>query len=674
MPSMTNDTLLQRFVRYAMPLVLGLLWCPNLAFSQAPAPVIGAPVTPLSVSVARNSDDAGPLLTQTNSVPEGRLEPAVQPVSMPVADSVIQLQEGTGAGEDGLSDPLVNVPGIAVAINPPDTVGDVGRNHFVQMVNATFYQVWDKAGNPLTPPLLFGNLWPVGERCRNNAGDPIVVYDHLADRWLLSQFADPNHMCFAISQTPDPTTGTWFLYTFDVGVFPDYPKIGVWPDGYYMTSYEGATLGVFAFQREAMLLGQPARFVKTTIPTLVGTVRDTRILPSDLDGPAPPAAIPNVFVRTVDDRQDLSNPIDRIEIYEARVNWSTPSFSFARVNTLFPAGFNTMACNRNGLGIRDCVPQPGTTATVDALSNRPMMQLKYRDFGSYQAMVFNQTIDVHGSIPGSVREVAGIRWYELRKATADWSIHQQGTYTAQPSGASESALLHRWMGSAAVDRYGNIAVGYSAGNSDAANPLFPGIRYTGRYADDPLGLLPEPERTIVNGTNAQTGGGMRWGDYSAMSVDPVDDCTFWYTTHVAGVGGVGARPSRIASFRFGDCAILSNDLVSFVPIAATFTTTSDTTGCPAGFAGTFSFVATLRNEDGVPLRNVAARAWTLTNRNLLKNADGGPRGVGATLTIQKTGSYTDGVLSPGEAVDVPFSICLTSNAPFTLLADVVGIH
>ncbi len=126
------------------------------------------------------------------------------------------------------------------------------------MVNATQYQVFNKSGVSVFGPAIFGNLWPAGDICRSNTGDPIVVYDHLADRWLLSQFAFPSHMCIAISQTPSPAAGSWFLYTFNVGTFPDYPKFGVWPDGYYMTSFEGSNLGVFVFDRANMLLGNAA--------------------------------------------------------------------------------------------------------------------------------------------------------------------------------------------------------------------------------------------------------------------------------------------------------------------------------------------------------------------------------------------------------------------------------
>jgi hypothetical protein len=403
----------------------------------------------------------------------------------------------------------------------------------------------------------------VGAICRSNAGDPIVVYDHLADRWLLSQFANPNHMCVAISQTPDPTAGTWFLYTFNTVVFPDYPKFGVWPNGYYMSSYESPNLGIYVFDRTNMLLGFAAGFFKTTIPSLGAPgVRETRILPADLDGPPPPGGRPpNFFVRTVDDQQDPANPTDRIEVYEALPDWVSLTFSFTLVDTLTPAPFQTMLCNRHGAGIRDCIPQPTVAVnTVDALSNRPMMQLKYRNFGSFQAMVFNQTIDVSGSIPfvlgfTPTGEVTGVRWYELRQEASNWTVYQQGTFAPQPLGATaEDQLLHRWMGSAAMDKDGNIALGYSITNSDPTNPVFPGIRYTGRRFDDPLDLLPQGEKVILDGANAQTQGlGARWGDYSALSVDPVDDCTFWYTTHVAGMGGSGARPTRIASFRFDTC-------------------------------------------------------------------------------------------------------------------------
>ena len=544
----------------------------GLSYAQvAPSPpYTSPPVTPLQVTVPPPRPAAKPAspdpLAPMVTIPEGEPLPTeLPPPRQPVPDPVIQTDGPAVSGKAiGLiSAPLVNVAGITSAANPPDTVADVGRDHVVQMVNATFFQIFDKQGTALTDPTNFGALWPVGQICRSNAGDPIVVYDHLADRWLLSQFAFPGHMCVAISQTPDPTTGTWFLYTFNTLRFPDYPKFGVWPNGYYMSSYEFPNLGIYVFDRTNMLLGFAAGFFKTTIPSLGAPgVRDTRILPADLDGPPPPGGRPpSFFVRTVDDQQDPANPTDRIEIYEAFPDFVSLKFSFNLVDTLIPAPFQTMLCNRNGGGIRDCIPQPTVTInTVDALSNRPMMQLRYRNFGGFEAMVVSQTIDVSGSIPfvlgfTPAGEVAGMRWYELRKTDGPWAIYQQGTFAPQPLGATaENQLLQRWMGSAAMDKDGNIALAYSVTNGDPEQPVFPGIRYTGRRFDDPLDLLPQGEQVIVDGPNAQTQGlGARWGDYSALSVDPVDDCTFWYTTHLAGVGGTGPRTTRIASFRFDTC-------------------------------------------------------------------------------------------------------------------------
>jgi hypothetical protein len=493
-----------------------------------------------------------------DDAPAGAGSRMVAPLAVSVDPSSMEV-----APSDAISSPDLNFPGITAAANPPDTVGDVGPNHFVQMVNATFFQIWDKAGNALTGALNFGALWPAGDNCASNTGDPIVVYDHLADRWLLSQFARPNHMCIAISQTPDPTTGQWFLYEFDTGEFPDYPKFGVWPDAYYMSSYESPDLGIYAFDRDNMLLGNPAANpLKTTIDALGAPgVRDTRILPSDLDGPAPPAGTPNFFVRTVDDQQDPGNPTDRIEVYTAAVDWNLGTLAFTLTNTLAPAAFDMMVCNRNGQGVRDCIPQPDTVDTVDALSNRPMMQLNYRRFGAHDAMVFNQTIDARALAPFMpANELAGIRWYELRDAGAGWSIFQQGTHAPNAGATAEAQLVHRWMGSAAMDRKGNMALGYSVVNGDSTDgqEIFPGIRYAGRELTDPLGTLPQPEMTILAGTSSQGDTDMtvepqRWGDYSALTVDPVDGCTFWYTTHVAGIGGTGSRPTRVATFSFESC-------------------------------------------------------------------------------------------------------------------------
>ncbi|MCA9830893.1 MAG: hypothetical protein R3B97_07150 [Dehalococcoidia bacterium] len=542
---------------------------------EAEGPVI---IGPVDAIVVDGLDPSSQIRAQGGIiVPEGGSEPTGTVPSGPsAADPVFQGEDhgpltSGGLTPSSLSPTGVNFAGITSLAYPPDTVGDVGTNHYIQMVNATEYQIWDKAGTSLVGPLSFGALWPSGN-CTANAGDPIVVFDHLADRWLLAQFASPNHMCIAISQTADPTAGTWFLYEFDTIAFPDYEKFGVWPDGYYMTSFESPSLGTYVFDRTAMLAGNAATAIKFTISELTGDpgVRSTRILPADLDGPAPAVGTPNYMVRSVDGQQDTSNPNDRIEIWEFATDWTTPANStFVNVQMINAAGglapFDIMTCDRNGAGIRDCIPQPDTDDTVDALSNRPMMQLKYRSVNGVPTMVFNQTIDVSGSIfdlLGFVPtyEVAGIRWYELRLPGGTWTIGNQGTFGPQDAGATtEEELLHRWMGSAAIDSHGNIALAYSMVNDDDSNPVYPGLSYTGRCYDDAADTLPQGEAIIISGSNSlEIGYGGRWGDYSALSVDPVDDSTFWFTGHLAD------GTTRIASFTV-DC-VPAEFLLYFDPV------------------------------------------------------------------------------------------------------------
>jgi hypothetical protein len=545
------------------------------------APFVSQLAFPMSVRVDAAAIKARPMMeAPSRIVPEGEPGPKIAPgIRFPVWDPALQHRSSTVSPKteaaglqpiDLLGTPLLNFAGMSSGAQPPDTVIDVGPRHIVEMVNATTFQVWDKDGNDLSGgPLDFGGLWPTGNVCHENAGDPIVVYDHLADRWLLSQFASSgatNGMCIAISETPDPLpSGGFFLYTIRLDVFPDYPKFGVWADAYYMSSYEFPDLGVFAFDRQNMLNGQAISFVKFTVSALSGVRRDTRILPSDLDGPPPPDGTPNFFFRSVDDLQDSANPTDRLEVYAFHVYWANPAVStFSLADTIDGAStpalapFNTMGCNRQGDGIRDCIPQPDTNITLDALSNRPMMQLKFRAISDTDfRMVVNQTIDASGTIPAMLgitvaNEVAGIRWYELQNSAGSWRIRQQGTYAAQPlTASSEGDLLHRWMGSIAMDRLGDIALGYSIANqaSDTSNTgkVYPSIRYTGRSVNDPLGLIQQGEKVVLSGTTFASVLQHRWGDYSALTVDPSDGCTFWYANEVAG----GA--TQIASFRFKDC-------------------------------------------------------------------------------------------------------------------------
>lgn len=443
----------------------------------------------------------------------------------------------SSSSSDPVSAPLTNFDGIPfTGIVPPDTVGDVGPNHYVEAVNSLF-AIYDKAGTLLAGPSNINSLWvaaDTNDACEaNNDGDPIVQYDHLANRWLLSQFAVPGpdfHECIAISRTDDPVNGGWFLYDFTMTAFPDYPKIGVWPDAYYMGTNAGYPVGhAWAFDRTNMLNGNPATFVGFS-------ASGAFMLPSDLEGPVPPVGAPNIFLRFVDGAE--FGGADRLEMRAFHVDFGNPALStFTALPDLPTAAFDSNLC---GFGFRpNCIPQPGTSQLLDTLRGEPMYRLQYRNFGTHESLVVNQVVDVNGA------DLAGIRWYELRKAGGGpWSIFQQGDYS--PDGTN------RWMGSIALDKNGNMALGYSVSSAT----VFPGIRYTGRVSSDPLGAMTQAETTILNGAGFQSfpgnpGASRRWGDYSSLNVDSTDDCTFWYTAEY--LPASGNWQTRIASFKYSEC-------------------------------------------------------------------------------------------------------------------------
>ena len=416
---------------------------------------------------------------------------------------------------------------------PSDANGDIGPNHYVQAVNAHL-QVFDRSGTALTGRIPIRSLWDdagdTGACTINPRGDPVVLYDHLADRWVISQFArlagGLAFTCVAVSRSPDPVAGGWFLYTLGVASGFEYPKMGVWPDGYYMSAFGGDDVHAYALDRAAMLEGRPARVQRFLLDRSF-----LFVLPGDLDGPPPPPGTPNVFARQVDG--DRWGGPDRVELWALSVDWADPAAS--RVEALPPlpvAPFDADLCGGTPFFSVFCVPQPDTAQRLDTLPNWPMMPLQYRSFGPVDTLAFSHTVDV-----GADR--AGKRWYELRRPrSGGWTVHQQGTYGPDDD-------VHRWMGSVAMNGQGDMALGYNV----ASERLYPGIRVVGRLVDDPLGTMPRGETIVVNGASSQEA--PSWGDYSAMRVDPVDDCTFWYTAQYMPPGGVWG--TRIAAFRLASC-------------------------------------------------------------------------------------------------------------------------
>ena len=441
----------------------------------------------------------------------------------------------------------IGFPGVNCNCHPPDTNGAIGSTQYVQIVNEG-YQVFNKStGASVLGPNSISSLWAgFGGVCETGgAGDPVVLYDHLSNRWVITQFAGSGSAvtdeCVAVSTTSD-ATGTYNRYGFHLGTnFFDYPKLSVWPDAYYMsmnifnpagTSYLGPQ--PFALDRTAMLAGSAATFVSPVAP--LGSTVDP-ILPADLDGSTlPPSGAPETFV---------GFPGSGVyNVYHFHVDFATPANStWSTFATPAAAGF-TQLCSST----QACVPEVGVTTAdyLDGLGDRLMFRLPYRNFGDHESLVGNYSVSAGG--------VAGVRWFELRNVTSGpVTVYQESTY--QPDST------WRWMGSAAMDHAGNMAIGFSA-SSASINPQ---IRYAGRLAGDSLNTLGQGEATLVAGTGSQTGSGNRWGDYSAMTVDPVDDTTFWFTSEYYIATGTSWQ-TRIGSFKFVSAPN---------PIADTSTVTAD---------------------------------------------------------------------------------------------------
>jgi hypothetical protein len=451
-------------------------------------------------------------------------------------------------------------------VNPPDPVGDVGPNHYVEMINLVF-GVYSKTGTKLLGPVDTGTLWAgfAVDDCTDASGDPIVLHDQFADRWILSQFTTrglddptgqaPFYNCVAISQTPDPT-GAYYRYAFTTGnFFPDYPKYGIWKDSYVITTREfGPTveygIGVYAIDRNKVIEGDPnaqvvSFFLDGNDPTILPLVGDG-LLPADVDGKTKPKQdVPIPIVGTQDDGGGYGATFDALNIWELDIHWNANAESNASLvlaTQLPTAPFDSIfPCAPTA---RDCLPQPGIVNPaqfLDILSyrQRPTWRLAWRGFKGYDSMVTSQSVE---AAPG----IAGMRWYEIRRSGTTYTIHQQGTVSGSD--------VHRWMGSIAQDKNGGMALGYSVVN---ATDVFPGIRYTGRVASDPLGTMPQGEGTIVNGSGVQTTTNSRWGDYTSMNVDPVDDCTFWYVNEYYTAAGQASSlagwQTRIASFKLPGC-------------------------------------------------------------------------------------------------------------------------
>jgi hypothetical protein len=515
-----------------------------------------APVTPFVIDIdlrdlpaPREWQPGDPIrdVPKRRYLTPGTVLPAPIEIRDPLLDRQLEFSGGGALrGVSGFTAPTENFGGIAfTGAGVPDTIGDVGLDHIIQATNGggSRIQIWEKATSPPSLVSTF-TLDSLGTGpCVNGLGDPVVIYDRNADRWVLLEFVSGgNDLCVYVSQTADPVSGGWYAYDFVPPSFPDYPKLAVWPtdanqgDGSYVVT-ANAGVAVYAMERGEMLAGEPASFQIYDLPNLSGFSFQSAT-PADIDGPTPPpAGAPAVIMRHRDTEvhSGLAAPEDLLEMWALDVDWADSGNStLTPLPAIDVAEFSSDLC---GLVSFSCIEQPDSSVTLDPLREVIMHRLQYihHDDG-FETLVGNFVVDVSGTDQG------GIRWFELRRTggvSGSWTLHQEGTYSID----SDS----RWMGASSMDRSGNIALGYNVSSTGT----YPSLRYTGRKMDDPLGVMTAPETPIVDGSSHS--GTNRYGDYAAMGLDPSDDCTFWFT----GEYNVATTWStRWVSFAFDQCGCL----------------------------------------------------------------------------------------------------------------------
>ncbi len=438
--------------------------------------------------------------------------------------------------------PLVNIEGISSGVSgatPPDPSGEIGKDYYIQMVNATFYKIFDKDGVAVSGNISANTIWSsIGF---SSAGDPIILYDQEAERWYMTEFIFPgNTLLLAVSVTSDPT-GSWMAYSFNTPNFPDYPKWSLWNNALCVTTNEQGpnTLPSYFIDRSALLAGAATVDMQRVEIPGIGSGPGFQVgTPVDWTGSVSPPSGANPMILRLNDDAWGGSAQDQIDVFEVNIDWSNSANTTVTNTSVITAAFDTNPCSAGGGGF-SCIPQPNGQG-IDGLPEVIMNQVHYRNFGSHESIVLNFIVDATGS------NLSGIRWMELRRTGGNWSVYQEGTYAPNDG-------LHRFMGGIAIDASGNIGLAYSVSGTGEN----PGIRYTGRRASDPLGQMTVDEFTAVSGGGSSNGD--RYGDYAQMGVDPVNQRTFWYTGEY--IKGGGQWATRIVAFE------LSRDTIDIGPTA-----------------------------------------------------------------------------------------------------------
>lgn len=543
--------------------------------------------------------------------------PQLNPDALPHgADPALQTNYSNEKGFEPFTAATIlsNWAGLTANVDPSDNTIAVGPSHVVQLTNnnvSTYMRVWDKAGNILVNNLKLQTITGI-----NDLGDPNIIYDPAGKRFVIVVLysGSASKLVVMVSQTTDPT-GAYYVYTFTTsGGFPDYPKIGVWGNSYFITTNSNSPT-IYALQRSTMLNGSGTGTVQKFTLTGFPSVSFEAPSPVTRTGSiAPPAGEKAMVIRVADDAWGGSVGSDHLEIYKLKINWNNAANSSITGPFSLPiAAFNSNLCGFNSFS---CIPQPGTSTKLDPLGGIVMDKVQYRNIGSYESIVCSHVCNADGN--GN----AGVRWYELRtNASGDWYIYQQGTYAPSTDG--------RFMSSISINQSGAIALGYNISSS----AVFPGIRITGRDTCDALNTMAVPETVVKAGTSRN--GSNRYGDYNAMVTDPADG-SFWFTGNY---NVTTSWSTNVVHFTFDQCPlrVASPDAVINNLLAVPN---------PASTEVAISFESSMDKDVTIQLVDMVGRAVL----EQTEQASSGPNTITLNLQNLDNGYYLVKVLTPQGAV------------------------
>lgn len=581
----------------------------------------------------------------------------------------------------------VNLDNGFTGVFPGDPVVEVGTDHVIYGVNAsggTQFSIYNKTGTRLAGPTTFKSLAPAGDACTSSRSDPIVLFDRIANRWFMLEMGGANtayRLCVYVSKTSNPVSGGWWFYGFATPALPDYPKCAVWPNSYICTDNEsGSGAKIYAFDRANMLNGATARGAQrfTSVAKLAGYGFQALTPATLLGNTAPPSGAAPILARHNDDEAHAGTSAntsqDFIDLYQLNIDWNTPANS--NVGTLPRIAiteFNSWFRNYSAF---ESVPQPSSTSLLDPIREVILNSMIYRNQGSYESIVGTFATNQNAARTGTTVD-SGLRWFELRRTgTANWSKYQEGTF-----GPGDSNT-HHLLGTIATDKQGNIGLAYNV-TKTSSPAQFASLYYSGRLATDTLGVMTQAETLVVSGAAAETSG--RWGDYYQMSVDPVDDCTFWFVGMYRPSGNWATRASH---FKFNSCtggtppatysisgAITTSGGAGISGVSVSTGSVSATTNSSGAYTisglvdGSYTITPTLSGSTFTP----SSRSVSVSGANV-----SGQNFTGATTTPPSTSFFenlADYAINDNATVESPIVVSgRTGNAPSNLQVGVRIIH